>query len=265
MDLGRLVLSKLILVSDPKDWLITNQLIFPTHTILKESCLYSLENSFEVKIMVSTGVSVVTTTWNERENLAELIPAIRNMLQQVPHEIIVVDDNSPDGTIEVANRLADVVVSKKREGQSKGLLCGMKLAKFPVIITIDADLENNPKHIPKLIQQIAKFGIVVASRTKLPRISEIIASKTLGKLLGVTDTLSNFKAFRKETVSEFKLRVGETFGAEFLVIAKKKGLSIGEIKYDPPPRRKNPRIGGTIKANLRIIWASIKALVLYIF
>ena len=48
----------------------------------------------------------------------------------------------------------------------------MKLAKHPIIITIDADLENNPEHIPKLIQQIAKFDIVVALRTKLPRTSE---------------------------------------------------------------------------------------------
>jgi hypothetical protein len=116
----------------------------------------------------------------------------------------------------------------------------MKLAKYPVIVTIDADLENNPGHILKLIQQIAGFDIVVASRTKLPRISEKLASKTLGKLVGVTDTLSNFRAYRKEVVSEFNLKGGETFGAEFLVIAKKKGLKIGEVKYDPPPRRKNP-------------------------
>jgi glycosyltransferase involved in cell wall biosynthesis len=49
----------------------------------------------------------------------------RNVLQQIPHEIIIVDDNSPDGTIQVANRLADVAVTKTREGQSKGLLYGM--------------------------------------------------------------------------------------------------------------------------------------------
>jgi len=152
-----------------------------------------------------------------------------------------------------------------KQKQTKGLLYGMQLAKYPVIITIDADLENNPEHIPKLMQQTAKFDIVVASRTKLPRISETIASKTLGKLLGATDTFSNFKAIRKEAVSEFNLKGGETFGAEFLVIAKKKGLTIGEIKYDPPPRRKNPRIGGKTKANLRIVWALIKSLALYMF
>lgn len=211
------------------------------------------------------GVSIVTTTWNERENIEKLIPTIRNVLKEVQHEIIVVDDNSPDGTIHIASRLADVAVTKPREGQTKGLLYGMQLAKYQTIVTIDSDLENDPEHIPTLVQQTAKYDVVVASRTKLPRISEKIASKTLGKLLGVTDTLSNFRAFRKETIPKFKLRGGETFGAEFLVIAKRKGLTIGEIKYDPPPRRKNPRIGGTTKANLRIFWALIKSLALYVF
>jgi dolichol-phosphate mannosyltransferase len=214
--------------------------------------------------MVLNGVSVVTTTWNERENIEKLVSTIRRILQHLPHEIIIVDDNSSDGTIHIAKLLADVAVTKPREGQSKGLLYGMQLAKYPTIITIDADLENDPTHIPTLIQQTAKFDIVVASRTKLPRITEIIASKTLGKLLGITDTLSNFKAFRKEAVSKFNLKGGETFGAEFLIIAKKKGLTIGEIKYDPPPRRKNPRIGGKTKANLKIIWALIKSLTLYL-
>jgi dolichol-phosphate mannosyltransferase len=214
--------------------------------------------------MVLNGVSVVTTTWNERENIEKLVSAIRRVLQDLPHEIIIVDDNSSDGTIHVAKRLADIAVTKPREGQTKGLLYGMQLAKYPTIITIDADLENDPIHIPNLIQQTTKFDIVVASRTKLPRISELITSKTLGKLLHVTDTLSNYRAYRKEAVPKFNLRGGETFGAEFLIIAKRSGLRIGEIMYEPPPRRINPRIGGKIKANLRIIWALIKSLTLYL-
>lgn len=215
--------------------------------------------------MVPNGVSVVTTTWDEQENIEKLVSSIRQVLHNFPHEIIVVDDNSQDRTIQIAYRVADVAVTKAREGQTKGLLYGMHLTKYPIIVTIDADLENDPAHIPRIVQQTAKYDVVVASRTKLPRISEKITSKTLGKLVGVTDTLSNFKAFRREVVSNFKLRGGETFGAEFLVIAKKKGLAIGEIKYAAPPRRKNPRIGGTIKANLRILWALIKSLVIYVF
>src|SRR4030042_4083935 len=137
--------------------------------------------------MLFNGVSVVTTTWNERENLTKLIPEIRNVLKEIPHEIIIVDDDSPDGTFQVARLLADIAVSKKREGQSKGLLYGMKLARYPVIVTIDADLENSPTEIPKLIQQIREFDVVVASRLRLPRISEQIASKLLGSVLGVAD------------------------------------------------------------------------------
>jgi dolichol-phosphate mannosyltransferase len=140
----------------------------------------------------------------------------------------------------------------------------MKMAKYPIIVTIDADLESDPADIPKLIQKINEFDIVVASRTKLPRISEKIASKTLGTLLGVTDTFSNFRAYKKELIFRFNLRGGETFGAEFLVIAKKNRLKIGEINYEPPTRRRNPRIGGKIKANTRIICALIKSLILYL-
>src|SRR4030042_849141 len=194
--------------------------------------------------MVPNGVSIVTTTLNERENIEKLISITRSVLQSLEHEIIVGDDNSQDGTIQIANRLADVAVTKTREGQSKGLLYGMKMAKYPIIITIDADLESDPADIPELIQKINEFDILVASRTKLPRISEKIASKTLGKVLGVADTFSNFRAYKKEIISRFNLRGGETFGAEFLVIAKKNNLKLGEINYEPPTRRRNPRIGG---------------------
>ena len=215
--------------------------------------------------MAVAGVSVVTTTWNERENIAKLVLMIRKVLQFCPHEVIVVDDSSSDGTFEVAKCFADVAVLKKREGQTMGLLYGMKLAKYPVIVTIDSDLENDPRYIHSLVEEIGKFDVVVASRTVIPRLSEKIASKTLGKLFGITDSFSNYRAYKKEVVPLFSLKGGETFGSEFLVIAKKHNLKIGEIMYEPPPRRKNPRIGGTIKANLRIIWASIKSLVLYIF
>ena len=96
------------------------------------------------------GISVVTTTWNEAENIKELILRIRSTLKDIPHEVIVVDDNSTDGTLSIAKQFADVAVGKVREGQTKGLLYGMKYAKFPVIVTIDSDLENNPELISTL-------------------------------------------------------------------------------------------------------------------
>jgi dolichol-phosphate mannosyltransferase len=210
------------------------------------------------------GISVVTTTWNERENIEELIRRVRSTLNDVPHEIIVVDDSSSDGTLEVAERFADVAVGKIREGQTKGLLHGAKLAKFPVIVTIDSDLENSPELIPALVEKLDVFDLVVASRTVVPRFSERWAAKTLGKICGVSDFYSNFRAYKKETLAN-KLVAGESFGGELLVIAKKKGFRIGEIIYEAPPRRSKPRIGGTIRANFRITVASWKCFFIYLF
>jgi glycosyltransferase involved in cell wall biosynthesis len=108
------------------------------------------------------GVSVVTTTWNEQENIEELIRRIHKTLKGTDHEIIVVDDNSTDNTLETAKKLADIAVSKVREGQTIGLLYGAKLAKFPLIVTIDSDLEKNPKLIPSLSEKLNLFDLVEA-------------------------------------------------------------------------------------------------------
>jgi len=211
----------------------------------------------------SLGISVVTTTWNERENIEELIRRIRAALNAWAYEIIVVDDSSSDGTLEVAKRLADVAVGKQREGQTKGLLFGAELSKFPVIVTIDADLENTPECIPALIEKLCDNDLVVGSRKVLPRFSERWAAKSLGRLVGTSDFYSNFRAYKRETIVGVKLAGGETFGGELLVIAKKRGFRIGELIYDPPARRNKPRIGGIVKANLRIMFASLKCWFIY--
>ncbi len=210
------------------------------------------------------GISVVTTTWNEVENIEELIRRVRSTLQDIPHEIIVVDDSSSDGTLTVAERFADVAVGKIREGQTQGFLYGAKLAKFPVIVTIDSDLENSPELIPKLVEKITVFDLVVASRSVVPRFSERWAAKTLGKICGISDFYSNFRAYKKQIFAK-DLIGGETFGGELLIVAKKEGFRIGEIMYDAPPRRSKPRIGGSIRANFRIMVASLKCFFIYLF
>ena len=212
---------------------------------------------------VTNGISVVTTTWNERENIRELVRRVRAALSEVPHEVIVVDDSSDDGTIEIAKTVADVAVSKLREGQSKGLLYGMRMARFSTIVTIDADLENDPALIPLLVRKLAECDLAVASRTVLPRFSERLASKIFGKRIGVSDFFSNFRVYRKIVVEGLCLSSGETFGGELLVRAKKNGFSLCELVYEPPPRRAKPRIGGTLRANIRITYALLKCMIIY--
>jgi glycosyltransferase involved in cell wall biosynthesis len=206
------------------------------------------------------GISVVTTSYNERDNLQQLIPAIRKVLAGTLHEVIVVDDSSLDGSIEVARRLADVAVSKQREGQTKGLADGMRLAKYNVVITIDSDLENDPKWIPNLADKLVDSDIVVASRPNLPRISERIFSRVYKGKLGVRDILSNFRAYRKGVIPLITPRKGETFGSELLIRAWRAGLRISEIAVEASPRRKKPRIGNSVIANLRIFVALVRCL-----
>ncbi|MGD6807213.1 MAG: glycosyltransferase [Candidatus Bathyarchaeia archaeon] len=208
---------------------------------------------------------MVTTTWNEAQNIAEVIRRIRATLSDRAHEIIVVDDNSSDGTLEVAKPLADFAIGKEREGQTKGLLYGAKHAKFPLVVTIDSDLENPPELIPNLLEKMDTLDLVVASRRDLPRLSEKWASKTMGKLCGTSDFYSNFRAYRRGAIVDAELRGGETFGGELLVCAKKRGFRIGEVKYDAPPRRSQPRIGGSLRANWRISVASLKCWLIYWF
>jgi dolichol-phosphate mannosyltransferase len=210
------------------------------------------------------GISVVTTTWNEKENIREVIQRINAALKDTPHEVIVVDDDSIDGTLEIAKQYADIAVGKIREGQTQGLLFGAKLSKFPIIVTIDSDLENPPELIPEVFSKLQSHDVVVACRRFLPRFSEKWAAITLGKMCNVSDFYSNFRAFKKEAIVNVCLTQGETFGGELLIVTKKNGYRICEVRYDPPPRRSSPRIGGSIRANWRISVASAKCFLRYL-
>jgi len=153
-----------------------------------------------------------------------------------------------------------VAVSKQREGQTKGLAYGMRQAKHDVVVTIDSDLENDPKWIPSLVDKLVGLDIIVASRPNLPRISERIFSRVYRGRLGVRDILSNYRAYRKNIIPLITPTKGETFGAEFLILAWRAGLRISEIVVEASPRRKKPRIGNTVIANLRIFTALTRSL-----
>jgi len=208
-------------------------------------------------------VSVVSATWNESETLGVLVRKVRETLGNVPHEVIIVDDSSPDGTYTLALELADKAIRKKREGQSIALLAGIREVQYPIVVTIDADLENDPFNIARLVEALEKgCSVVVAVRPRLPRFSERLFAATVGKHLGVMDVLSNFRAMRRERVEHISLCRSETFGAEFLIRAHKLGLRIGQIQVAETQRRSRPRIGGTVTANLRILEALVISLMI---
>jgi hypothetical protein len=98
-------------------------------------------------------------------------------------------------------------------------------------VTIDADLENDPSNIPRLVEALEKgYDIVVAVRPRLPRFSERLFSATIGKRVGTTDVLSNFRSMRRERVKHISLTGSETFGAEFLIRVHSLGSALARSR-----------------------------------
>ncbi len=208
------------------------------------------------------GISVVTTTYNEVRYIKPFVNAVRRALTTVNHEVIIVDDSSPDGTYEEARRYADKAIVKPREGQTAGLLTGIREARYGLVVTLDVDLENPPSLIPALVEDALKrdCDVLVACRTEIPRVGERLTARALSSKLCVHDIYSNFRVYRRDSVADVKLTLGETFGAELLLRAIERGCRVCEYVYDPPPRRSKPRVGGRFTANLRILKVLLKLL-----
>ena len=103
-------------------------------------------------------LSVVTPTYNEAENVPILIEAVHGALSGIDHEIIVADDDSPDRTWEVADKIAavDPTVTVMRRfhdhGLSSAVLDGMSVARGEYLAVIDADLQHDETILPDLLE-----------------------------------------------------------------------------------------------------------------
>ncbi len=90
-------------------------------------------------------ISVIIPTYNERENLKKIIPMIHDILKDRDYEIVVVDDNSPDGTWEIAKELSKkypvkLLMREERQGLATAVIDGIKIAEGKIIVVMDADL-----------------------------------------------------------------------------------------------------------------------------
>jgi dolichol-phosphate mannosyltransferase len=169
-------------------------------------------------------ISIILPTYNEAQNIKRIVPAITKVFQEkaIEGEVIVVDDNSPDGTADIASNLANsypvkVHVRKGGRGLSSAVIEGFGLAKGDVCIVMDADLSHPVEKIPDMIQPIleGRCDATVGSRyvagggaQKWPLLRRI-ASKGAGLLAkGVTslsDPTSGFMAVRKRILEGVKL------------------------------------------------------------
>ncbi|MCX6818097.1 MAG: polyprenol monophosphomannose synthase [Candidatus Aenigmarchaeota archaeon] len=194
-------------------------------------------------------ISVIVPTYNERENIAVLIPRIFSSLENnaMRGEVIVVDDNSPDGTAEAAEKLGGeysvrVLRRPRKEGLSSAVIAGIAKADGDVIGVIDADLSHPPEEIPTLARPVLekKADITVASRyvrgggiENWP-VSRRIISRGAGLLAkpiaNLKDPLSGFFFFRRSVIEGKELNpTGYKIGLE--VIVKSGSKRVAEIPY----------------------------------
>ena len=123
------------------------------------------------------GLSVVVPVYGSEEILPELVRQLGEVLPGLAenHELVLVNDCSPDGSWQVIEQLTAEHVwirginLMRNYGQHNALLCGIRAAKFDVIVTLDDDLQNPPEEIPRLLACLAEGHDVVYGTPKRPR------------------------------------------------------------------------------------------------
>jgi len=127
---------------------------------------------YSIELINFMKISIVIPTYNEKKNIERLLQRINQALtqSQLQATIVIVDDNNPDGTASYAKKLnkkyPNMLVYNRTmdRGLATAILYGIKHSKSDVIIGMDADLNHPPELIPKLIVNLKKADIVIASR-----------------------------------------------------------------------------------------------------
>lgn len=206
---------------------------------------------------MTTGVvRIVVPTWNERENIEPLLHSIRKVMEllKTDYEVVVVDDNSPDGTADIATKFGEqyghikVIRRSNKAGLGSAIKEGLKYAISDIntfyVVTMDADLSHLPEEIPRLLNEASTADIVQGSRyVKGGKIEgwgmhrRIISwgANTIIKLLFRTEIKDHTSGFRVYTPKAAHVVINETFSrgyewlVEALLVAKKRGLIVKEV------------------------------------
>ena len=219
---------------------------------------------------------VVVPTYNERVNLPLVVPAI---LQQDPRiDVLVVDDNSPDGTGQLADELAastprvHVLHRPTKSGLGKAYLAGFQWAlanRYDLIFEMDADFSHDPKFLGDFVRAAADADLVIGSRYRagvvnvinwpISRLLLSIGANQYARWitgLPLADSTGGFKCFRREVLEAIdfeKVRSnGYAFQIEMSFRAWKKGFRLVEV-----PIVFTDRVEGQSKMNKRIVREAI--------
>jgi glycosyltransferase involved in cell wall biosynthesis len=195
--------------------------------------------------------AVVLPTYNERENIEAMVTALRNL--PVPVHVIVVDDNSPDGTGELADGLSaaldevEVIHRAGKLGLGTAYAAGFARALaggYELLCTMDADFSHDPSYLPALIEGARRYDLTIGSRyvsgggvvhwgwsrKLLSWGANTVAHMALG--LHARDCTAGFRCYRRrvlETVDPASIRAnGYSYLIEMLYNVQRAGFTVGE-------------------------------------
>lgn len=214
---------------------------------------------------------VIVPTYNERENLPVLVPAI---LRQGPQfDVLIVDDASPDGTGALADRMAaadervHVLHRDRKQGLGRAYVAGFRFGlahRYDAMFEMDADLSHKPDDLPRLLAAIEHADVAIGSRwmpgggterwsllrQSISRGGSLYARAILG--MPIADLTSGFKCFRRHAIERLDLDSirsnGYAFQVEVNYACWRAGLSIEEVPIIFPDRTR-----GKSKMTWRIV------------
>ena len=225
--------------------------------------------------MTDPRILVILPTYNEAQNIPEIVPAILRQHNEL--DVLIVDDASPDGTGEIADRIAaeDPRVHVRHRPGKLGLgtayIEGFRWALergYEMVFEMDADFSHDPAQIPRFLEAAREYDLVLGSRylrgvnvVNWP-MSRLLLSYFANKYARVvtglpfTDLTSGFKCFRRRVLEAIELdRVrsnGYAFQIEMTFRAWHKGFRVGEI-----PIVFVDRTFGESKMSRRIVWEAV--------
>jgi len=216
-------------------------------------------------------ILIVIPTYNEKENIPKLLGRLLNVRPDI--EMLVVDDNSPDGTGELVagftreNPRIHLLRRPKKGGIGPAYLAGFKWAlerDYEVVIEMDADLSHRPRYIPKFIERLQDHDVVIGSRwipgggianwslprVILSRLANIYSKTVLG--VGIKDLTGGFTGYRRAVLASLDLdgihSDGYCFQIEMKYRAFNKGFRLVETPIRFPDRK-----AGQSKISRRIV------------
>lgn len=210
----------------------------------------------------ATDVWMIVPTYNEADNLDELLSRLLSL--PVPINVMVVDDNSPDGTGRIADQWSsaypdrvEVLHRAEKLGLGTAYIAGFRHALelgAKYIMTMDADFSHNPQYIPAMLEKAQQHHVVIGSRyvpgggsrnctwkrILLSRAANLFARTALG--LKAQDATAGFRLYRREVLESIPLdqifSSGYSFLVEMLFMCQRRGWSIGEVPIIFEDRRK---------------------------